>query len=151
VFEWGSCIGTPAKLCTYPTGPGKPEDVCERDSDCVAAEGGFCPKILVATFCAYDKCRSDSECGVKGACLCSDEYSGDHYCVEEGCHGDADCGPGQRCRLDESVGGIPPQWHCTTANDTCKERADCTGELWCGFDKDQHHWLCHELMIWEVP
>jgi hypothetical protein len=24
-------------------------------------------------------------------------------------------------------------------------------EQWCGFDKEQHHWLCRELMVWEVP
>jgi hypothetical protein len=152
VWEWGSCIGEPAKLCTYPTGPGKPEDTCERDSDCDAAAGGFCPKVLVATACAYDECRTDSECGVKGACLCSDEHSGgDRYCVEEGCHGDADCGAGQRCRVDESVSGLPPQWHCTTASDTCKERADCAGGLWCGFDKEQHHWLCREAEHLATP
>jgi hypothetical protein len=140
---YGSCIGSPYERCEYPLRPGAPDDTCQSDMDCVAAIGGHCATHLGPTFCVYAPCRTDADCGVQGACLCSNEHGGDHYCVVEGCHGHAECGAGQRCTLDESISGAPPQWHCTTASDVCREKADCgAGDSYCGFDLEQHHWRC---------
>lgn len=140
----GSCIGLPSARCEYSTGQGAVSDNCEHDSDCIAGEGGHCPQRLASTFCLYEACRSDADCGFQGTCLCSDTYGGDHYCVDEGCRTDTDCSPGQHCQEDESITNYPPIWHCTTATDTCRMHSDCTGSVdnYCGYDLEKHSWVC---------
>jgi len=124
---------------------GLPGDRCEP-----AADGGACSKVLVSTFCSYEVCRTNADCPADSACVCSAGRSGGHYCVIDGCQNDAACDPGQQCRLDESIGGVAPQWHCSTPSDTCRSHADCadgveTGA--CGYDVELHHWRCGGITI----
>lgn len=138
----GSCVGYPQFRCDYASGPGHFHELCSTDADCVNDVGGFCTEALEATQCVYDECSVDADCGLGRACLCYDG-GGDHYCVSDGCHADADCEAGQHCRLDESLGGVYPQWHCSTASDACDEKAECgPGDSYCGYDLELQHWLC---------
>src|SRR5688572_3293849 len=53
----GICVGIPGERC---------ED---------AVDGGACAKLLVSTFCSYEVCRTDADCPVDSACVCSTVHS----------------------------------------------------------------------------
>jgi len=84
-----------------PTGP---LCECSKDSDCTAGLNGRCGNSgggPAGTFCSYDQCFSDSQCGDGGTvcdCRPSSASNAPNYCLASGnCLVDSDCGPGGYC------------------------------------------------------
>jgi hypothetical protein len=151
--------------------PGNP---CAQDSYCTAGQDGrcLCEPVFSAppgsapdasdqltilynqTFCSYDECFVDSDCGPRVPCDCRDPniYGNPNVCLSaSNCAVDSDCPPPAFCSLSELPPGQTPNigYFCHTPNDTCIDDADCpsNGALIpdCGFDPTSGIWLCFEM------
>jgi hypothetical protein len=144
--------------------PGNP---CVEDSDCTASPNGLClcaqdlvppdsgngPGTLYnETYCSYDECFVDSDCGRRVPCDCRTFYGGTpNMCLPaSNCAVDSDCPPPGFC----SPSSVPDQapyigFFCHTPNDTCIDAVDCplpnsTNVRVCSFDATSGTWRCFE-------
>ncbi len=100
---------------------------CEHDSDCTAGKNGRCrPPGHAESYCTYDACGSDADCGSGKVCECN-SWEG-NACLPANCHTDGDCGGlgcsptrGETCgNMGGTVG-----YYCHTKKDDCVEDSDC--------------------------
>jgi hypothetical protein len=144
----------PAGSVFDPTG-----GACASDNECSAGDNGRCVQNFSGkTFCSYDECSLDADCGSAGVCGCRNPASfSANVCFHGSCRLDADCGAGGYCspsavEIGSSCNmGISPGsvgYFCHTAMDQCVDDADCstTPEGVCLFSVDQMRWSCFGLM-----
>jgi hypothetical protein len=121
--------------------PGNP---CAVDSDCTGGNDGVClcaPDLVpppsgsgpgtlyTETFCSYDQCFVDSDCGQRVPCDCRDPGidGTPNVCLSaSNCAVDSDCGPPGFCSPSAVLGQTPDVgFFCHTENDTCVDDSDC--------------------------
>lgn len=133
--------------CQYDEARFNQDDSCALSSDCKLADQGVCVHELTRTFCDYQGCLSDDDCGPGAACLCDQAR---HHCVPANCREDADCQPGHRCRPSQQVLGSTDGLYCTTDDDPCERDADCArqgeGRV-CAYDSRAGRWDCLEQQV----
>jgi hypothetical protein len=136
--------------CTFdrPSYPQCPSAGCGADcqeEDCYLVDGVDACRCLRI-------CQSDSHCEDSELCLCASavEQSGGgltvfsnlSVCVEERCRSSGDCPSGSTCRASLLPTGEPGGLYCTTPDDECGAREDCSNGGICAFDKEASHWKC---------
>jgi hypothetical protein len=143
--------------------PGNP---CAVDSDCTGGNSGLClcvpdlvpppsgsgPGMLYTqTFCSYDQCLVDSDCGPRVPCDCRvpNIFGSPNVCLSaSNCAVDSDCAPPSFCSPSLVVAQTPDiGYFCHTPNDTCIDDSDCPvpgGPLreTCRFDATSAIWHC---------
>ena len=140
---------------------GEANGKCLKDADCTTGLNGRCVAFLgKPSFCSYDACKADTECGSASVCACRNapNFSA-NTCFHGNCQVDADCGSGGYCSpsavsLDIYCNMGVPQgsygYFCHTAADECVDDADCPptpmGQGACFFQPDKAHWGCQELL-----
>ena len=117
---------------------------CARDSDCTSGQDGIClcvpdlvppasgtgPGVLYTeTFCSYDECFVDSDCGARVPCECRDPgiAGSPNVCLSaSNCALDSDCPPPGFCSPSPVLGQSPDiGFFCHTPGDTCADDVDC--------------------------
>jgi hypothetical protein len=146
--------------------PGNP---CAVDTDCTGGSDGVClcapdlvppasgtglGMIYTQTFCSYDECFVDGDCGSRIPCECRDQniFGAPNVCLAaSNCAVDSDCGPPGFCSPSVVVGQSPSvAFFCHTPSDTCSEDSDCPvpdGPFveQCRFDAPTAIWRCFML------
>jgi len=147
-----------ACAASWPPDPG--EYACAQDSDCTMGANGRClgaPSpppyeaglgTLCESFCSYDQCFVDSDCGPRLPCLCRDaSYDGaPNLCLtESNCAIDSQCGPPGFCSPSSTFGEGSPSfgYFCHTLNDLCVDDTDCAPLSTCQFDDGGDRWICY--------
>jgi hypothetical protein len=139
-------------------GLGDPADHCHADSECTMGTNGRCVSTIAQpSFCSYDACSADADCGAVTVCECLDPANFEaNTCVHGNCRVDADCGAGgfcspsavttsTSCLSDIAAGSIG--YFCHQAADTCTDDADCAGsDSICLFSVPAMAWGCHALL-----
>ncbi|MEP7126267.1 MAG: hypothetical protein ABJE95_35375 [Byssovorax sp.] len=132
---------------------------CLKDADCTAGKNGRCVAYLgKPSFCSYDACSIDADCGSAGVCDCRNGASfAANTCFHGNCQVDADCGVKGYC--SPSAVGIGPDcntgvqpgsygYFCHTPADECTDDADCPagmGQGACLLQPDKALWGCQVL------
>ncbi len=142
---------------------------CARDSDCTAGQDGVClcapdlvppasgtgPGVLYTeTFCSYDECFVDSDCGAHVPCECRDQgiAGSPNVCLSaSNCALDSDCPPPGFCSPSPVLGQSPDiGFFCHTPGDTCADDVDCQPPppgpfvSACRFDMMGGTWRCFQ-------
>jgi hypothetical protein len=112
----------------------------------MAGDNGRCAFGMIGSYCSYDECFTDDDCGAGRLCSCDGGYeSGANVCVEAECRVNADCLSG-RCSPSYGclLGGGPVGWYCRTTDDRCAADDDCTASPGgrCAFSVLMRRWDC---------
>jgi len=130
-----------------PPGPGGGgRGTCVTDADCVGGDNGRCTFGRIGSYCDYDICFKDEDCGAAKVCLCDGSRAGTgggNACISATCRVDADCGAFTCSPTLGSCGHYTNfvAYRCHTATDACATDADC-GAGYCAFDDVVGHWAC---------
>lgn len=153
----GMCVDLPAdptrpvpiqcSACRLPGATGGTGGECASDVDCTAGDNGRCTYGRIGTFCNYDTCFKDEDCGADEVCLCDGSLAGTgggNACISADCHVDADCGA---FACSPTLGGCGHYsnfvaYRCHRATDTCTIDAECGVGGYCAFDEVLGHWQC---------
>jgi len=145
--------------------PGNP---CVVDSDCAGGPNGRClcaPAFVTPdsgtgpetayneTFCSYDECFVDSDCGPRVPCDCRivGIYGSPNVCLSaSNCAIDSDCSAPGFCSQSVVLDQTPDLgFFCHTTDDTCIDDVDCLLPFapyrgYCAFDTTRQSWRCFE-------
>lgn len=117
---------------------------CTSHAECTEGANGRCLQGRGETYCSYDQCFADSECG--GPCDCGEGVEA-NFCRGGGCQVDSDCGPEGWCSPTYgscgSFGGVVA-YECHTPNDQCTDDSDCADvpNGYCAFSPEGERWVC---------
>lgn len=134
-----------------PSGPLPPPQSCVMNSDCTAGPNGRCLSGRAGSYCEYDGCFGDAECGEATVCMCGTPTGTANRCLSPGCRVDSDC-PNSWCSPTFGTCGNYSgiiSYACHTAKDDCVDDADCGGTPnasggYCMFDPLVAHWVCSD-------
>jgi len=153
-----------APVCSNDRPPGSigagPDGTCVADAECTEGDNGRCVQRLgQPTFCSYDECSVDADCGAASVCECRNpSVFNANVCVHGNCVLDADCGPSGYCSpsavtLDPSCAeGVSPGsvgYFCHTPEDECVDAADCGASpesAACIYQVAEQRFACFTLM-----
>jgi hypothetical protein len=143
-----------------------PGNTCAHNADCTAGQNGRClsepnygaPDPVTGqeiayneTYCSYDDCFVDSDCGLRVPCDCRIQniYGAPNVCLlGSNCALDSDCQPPGFCSRSYGLPKEPDYgFFCHTTNDTCIDDVDCPPrvgdtEYTCRFDSTLARWRC---------
>ena len=134
---------------------------CIKDAECTAGSNGRCVAFLgKPSFCSYDACSADADCGSASVCDCRNGANWDaNSCFHGNCQVDADCGATGYCSpsavtigFDCSTGVQQGSYgfFCHTPADECVDDADCGGGAMgqgaCLLQPDKAIWACQALL-----
>ena len=151
-----------AAACTAARQPydlGDATGKCIKDAECTAGLDGRCVAFPgQPSFCSYDACSADADCGSASVCDCRNGANFDaNTCFHGNCQVDADCGPSGYCSpsavtigFDCNTGVQPGSYgyFCHTPADECVDDADCPstmGQGACLLQPDKAIWACQPL------
>jgi hypothetical protein len=125
--------------------PSPKNSECETDAQCTSGLNGRCI-VGRGSYCTYDTCFEDSDCGTGSMCLCGSSTWLGNSCSQAGCRVDADC-PGSWCSPTFGTCGNYTGvvgYACHTAADECVDDADCENGPggYCAYSPMVAHWLC---------
>ncbi|MEL6178905.1 MAG: hypothetical protein AAFS10_08120 [Myxococcota bacterium] len=121
------------------------EGECQSHEDCPDGANGRCTENRGYSFCTYDQCFTDAECG-DSVCRCGDDQGfGPNVCLNAGnCAVDSDCGVGGYCSPSfgdcGNYGGVIG-FFCHTPEDACIDDVDCEGG-YCAYNPNTGRWMC---------
>jgi hypothetical protein len=150
----------PCAAARPPVDIGTPGGKCLKDVECTDGLNGRCVAYLgKPSFCSYDACTADKDCGSASVCDCRNGPSFDaNACFHGNCQVDADCGANGWCSPSAvNIGadcntGVQPGsygYFCHTAGDECVDDADCPstmGQGACLLQPDKAIWACQSLI-----
>jgi hypothetical protein len=132
---------------------------CLKDVECTAGLNGRCVEYLgQPSFCSYDDCTADADCGSASVCDCRNGASfSANTCFHGNCQADADCAAGYCSPSAVGIGpdcntGVQPGsygYFCHTPGDECVDDADCPsgmGQGTCLLQPDKGIWACQVLL-----
>ena len=157
--------------CPDTGAPPLPGNPCAANSDCTGGQNGVClcaPDLIpppsgsgqgllyTQTFCSYDQCYLDSDCGSRTPCDCRDPniFGSPNVCLSaSNCAVDSDCGPPGFCSPSPVLGQTPDVgYFCHSPEDTCIDDVDCPVpkgpyQTQCRFDATSATWHCFEIVL----
>ena len=134
---------------------------CIKDAECTGGSNGRCVAYPgQPSFCSYDACTADADCGSASVCDCRNGASFDaNTCFHGNCQVDADCGVGGYCSPSAVTIGFDCNtgvqqgsygFFCHTPKDECVDDADCAGGTMgpgvCLLQPDKAIWACQPLL-----
>jgi len=140
-----------------------PNGTCAADTDCTEGDNGRCVQALgQPTFCSYDQCAKDDDCGAASLCECRNpaQYNA-NGCFHGNCRLDADCGSGGYCSPSavtlspNCTDGIPigsVGYFCHTPDDECIDADDCAtsgSSGGCFFNVDEVRFTCLKVVCFK--